>query len=45
MGVVNRIITELGVFDITPEGLALVELAEGVSHEDAVAKTGVPLLG
>ena len=45
VGVVNRIITELGVFDITPEGLALVELAEGVSHEDAVAKTGVPLLG
>ena len=43
VGVVSRIITELGVFDITPEGLKLVELAEGVSREEAVEKTGVPL--
>ncbi len=43
VGVVNRIITELGVFDVTPEGLKLVELAEGVSREEAVEKTGVPL--
>ena len=43
VGVVSRIITELGVFDITPEGLKLVELAEGVSREEAVSKTGVPL--
>ena len=43
VGVVNRIITELGVFDVTPAGLKLVELAEGVSREEAVSKTGVPL--
>ena len=43
VGVVNRIITELGVFDIAEDGLKLVELADGVSREEAVEKTGVPL--
>jgi len=41
--VVNRIISDLGVFDITPGGLKLVELANGVTREEAAAKTGVPL--
>ena len=43
LGVISRIITELGVFDVTAEGLKLVELADGVSREEAVQKTGVPL--
>ena len=45
VGVVNRIITNLGVFDVTDEGLKIVELAEGVSREDVDAATGVKLIG
>jgi 3-oxoacid CoA-transferase subunit B len=44
VGVVDRVITDLGVMDVTPQGLKLVELAEGVSREQIQAKTGVPLL-
>jgi 3-oxoacid CoA-transferase subunit B len=33
-GVVNRIITNLGVMDVVPGGLKLVELAEGVSEQE-----------
>ena len=43
VGVVNRIITDLAVMDVTPQGLKLVELAAGVTHEEVQAKTGVPL--
>ena len=39
-----RIITDLGVFDVVPEGIRVVELAEGVTREFAQSKTGVPLL-
>ncbi|UOO88488.1 3-oxoacid CoA-transferase subunit B [Vitreoscilla massiliensis] len=42
--VVNRIITDLGVMDITAEGLKLVELADGVSFDDLQAATAVPVL-
>ena len=41
MGVVDRIITDLCVLDITPHGLKMVELAPGVSREEVQAKTGV----
>lgn len=44
VGVVDRIITDLGVMDVTPLGLKVVELAPGVSREELQEKTGVPLL-
>ena len=40
VGVVDRIITELGVLDVAPEGLKLVELAPEVSFEELRRKTG-----
>jgi len=43
VGVVNRIITDLAVLDVTPQGMKLLELAPGVSKEEVIAKTGCPL--
>ena len=43
-GVVQRIITDLGVIDVTPDGLKLVELAPGVTEEEIREKTEPPLL-
>ncbi len=43
VGVVDRIITDLAVLDVTPHGLKLVELAPGVTREELQSKTGVPL--
>jgi 3-oxoacid CoA-transferase subunit B len=43
VGVVDRIITDLGVFDVTSTGLKIVELAAGVTRELAQSKTGVAL--
>lgn len=37
--VVHRLITDLAVFDFTPEGMVLVETADGVSVEDLKQKT------
>jgi len=44
VGVVDRIITDLAVMDVTPGGLKLVELAPDVTREMVQAKTGVTLI-
>ena len=44
VGVVDRIITDLAVMDITPHGLKVVEMAPGVSHDELQGKTGVTLI-
>jgi len=40
VGVVDRVITNLGVFDITDEGFTCVELAPEVTKQEVVEKTG-----
>ncbi|MNT05721.1 Succinyl-CoA:3-ketoacid coenzyme A transferase subunit B [compost metagenome] len=44
-GVVDRIITDLCVMDVGPggDGLRLLELAEGVSRDEVVARTEADL--
>jgi 3-oxoacid CoA-transferase subunit B len=42
--VVDRIITDLGVMDVTPQGLRLLELAPEVTFDYIQERTGVPLL-
>jgi 3-oxoacid CoA-transferase subunit B len=44
VAVVDRIITDLAVMDVTPEGLKLVEMAPGVTRELLQSKTGVELI-
>lgn len=43
-GVVHRVVTDLCVLDITPDGLALVELAPGVEVDQVQKLTAAPLL-
>ncbi|HWI83393.1 CoA transferase subunit B [Ramlibacter sp.] len=43
VGVVDRIITDLAVMDVTPHGLKVVEMAPGVTMDYLQSKTGVKL--
>ncbi len=43
-GVVNSIMTDLAVIDVTPEGLVLRECAPGVTVEDVQKATAAPLI-
>jgi len=43
LGVVDLIITDLGVMEVTDDGFKLIELAPGVTVDDIQAKTGVAL--
>ena len=43
LGVVDRIITDLAVMDVTDAGLKVVELADGVTLEELQSKTSVKL--
>jgi 3-oxoacid CoA-transferase subunit B len=42
-GVVKRVITDLCVLDITPDGFEVEELAPGVTREQALHHTGAPM--
>jgi 3-oxoacid CoA-transferase subunit B len=44
VGVIDLIITDLGVFEVTAQGLKLLETAPQVSREEIVAKTGCAII-
>jgi 3-oxoadipate CoA-transferase beta subunit len=43
VGCVNRIFTDLAVIDVTPQGLRVVEMVEGMDLSELQRLTGVPL--
>ena len=44
-GVVSRVITDLAVVDVTPQGFRLVECAPGVTRAEVRERTGAPIAG
>jgi 3-oxoadipate CoA-transferase beta subunit len=44
VGCVNRIFTDLAVFEVAPEGLRVLERVPGLSFEELQKLTGVPLV-
>ena len=42
-GVVDRVVTDLGVLDVAGDGFELVELAPGVTVEEIAERTGAPV--
>jgi 3-oxoadipate CoA-transferase beta subunit len=43
VGCVNRIFTDLAVLDVTPKGLVVVDIVDGLSIDELQRLTGVPL--
>jgi len=43
LGVVNLIVTDLAVVEVTPQGFVLRELAPGVELATVLASTGAPV--
>ena len=43
-GCVSRVFTDKAVIDVTPQGFALVEIAQGVSRAEVTEATGAPLI-
>ncbi len=44
LGCVSRVYTDLAVLDVTPEGLVVVEIVDGLSFAELQRLSGVPLL-
>ena len=44
VGCVSRIFTDLAVIDVTPKGLKVVDMVDGLSFEELQEATGVPLV-
>ena len=42
-GCVSRVFTDMAVIDVTPDGFALREIAEGISVAEVIEATGAPL--
>ena len=40
---VSRIVTDLAIIDVTPDGLAVVEIVDGLPFDELQRLTGVPL--